>query len=295
VLLSGAAKASPIATLGYVLIVAGHAWILRVHSVATSIDGRLFVALAVVEVALAFEAAVFALGGFGRPFGLSVLTFLGRGRLLGAAVAWPWLVPWAAELSCRCGAVSPTLGAQLLEHSIGVATFVGCFFALREVSFLVRGEPLSALGQGERQFGDCLPSQAVLGGQFRLDKADLEETGRVVFVPARPRSGLYVGSGLAMLLNLIFGFTMALFMGFPPWLLIGALGALLGRWLGQLPKFKGRGEEGAAGVAMTDRALLWRRETPRLVCRFGELFWIWCCVMELRRCEAMPTWLATCG
>ena len=55
------------------------------------------------------------------------------------------------------------------------------------------------------QFGDCLPSNALLGGQFRLSKEDLEATGRVIFVPARTRSGLYIGSGLAMLTHLIGG------------------------------------------------------------------------------------------
>ena len=35
---------------------------------------------------------------------LSLLTTLGRLRLLGAALAWPWLLPWAAELGCRCQA-----------------------------------------------------------------------------------------------------------------------------------------------------------------------------------------------
>jgi len=292
--LSGAAQASSVATLGYLLIAAGHVWLLKVHAEATSAEGQLFAALAVVEVALAFEAAVFALGGFGRPLSLAVLILAGRLRLLSAAIAWPWLVPWGAELSCRCGALSPSTGAGLLRHSIGGAVLIGAFFALREVSFVVRGEPASALGTSESQIGDCLPSQAVLGGQFRLDKADLEETGRVVFVPARPRQGLYVGAGLAMLAGLTLGTAMALNTSFPPWLLLGALGALLGRWFGQLPKFKGRGEEGAAAMAFTNRTLMWRREGPRLICRFGELFWIFCCIEELRRCEAMPSWLSSC-
>merc|ERR1712203_1106476 len=101
---------------------------------------------------------------------------------------------------------------------------ISAFFVLREVSFLIKGEPMSALDAAARpQFGDCLPSQAVLGGQFRLDKADLEETGRVVFVPARKRQGLYIGSGLAMLFNLIFGFAMLQATPFPPWLLFGAV------------------------------------------------------------------------
>mmetsp|Transcript_111683 Transcript_111683/g.222007 ORF Transcript_111683/g.222007 Transcript_111683/m.222007 type:complete len:324 (+) Transcript_111683:45-1016(+) len=292
--LSGAAQASNLATLGYACIAAGHVWLLKVHAEATAADGQLFTTLAVVEVALAFEAAVFALGGLGRPLNLAVLTFAGRLRLLSAAVAWPWLVPWGAELSCRCGALSPSIGAGVLRHSIGGAVLIGAFYALREVSFMVRGEPTSALGTSESQIGDCLPSQAVLGGQFRLDKADLEETGRVVFVPARPRQGLYVGAGLAMLAGLTLGAAMALVNSFPPWLLLGALGALLGRWYGQLPKFKGRGEEGAAAMAYTDSALMWRREGPRLICRFGELFWIFCCIEELHRCEAMPSWRSVC-
>lgn len=293
VLLSGSARASPIATAGYFLIVAGHVWLLRVHALATGVDGRLFATLAAVEFALAFEALVFALGAWGRSCSLSLLTVLGRVRLLGAAIAWPWLVPWVSELSCRCNVVSKPTGVMLLHHSLGAALLISCFFLLSEVSFLIRGEPAATFGKpssGGDCVPDCLPSQAVLGGQFRLDKADLEETGRVVFVPARPRQGLYIGSGLAMLANLIFGFTFLSNAPFPPWLLLGAVSALSGRWFGQLPKFKGREE----GSTTADSTLVWRREAPRLACRLGELLWIGCCILEVQRCESSAAWLATC-
>ncbi|CAE8610180.1 unnamed protein product [Polarella glacialis] len=291
VLLSGSARASPLATAGYVLVVVGHLWVLRVHAVATGAEALLFASLASVEVALALEAAVYALGALGHSFGLPLLTLLGRVRLLGAAVAWPWLLPWASELSCRCSAVSVGTGSTLVHLTVVLAGLMGAFFALREVSFAVRGEPPSATGAAAAQLGDCLPGQAIFGGQFRLDKADLEETGRAVFVPARPRQGLYIGSGLAMLGHLAFGVVFMRTAALPPWLLLGALVALLGRWFGQLPPVgKNMREKGAP----TDSTLLWRREGPRLACRLGELVWLWCCVQELQRCEASPTWLAVC-
>lgn len=290
VLLSGSARSSRVATVGYVLIVAGHVRLLTVHASMASAEGRLFSSLAAVEVALAFEALIFAIGGWGRSCGLSLLTLAGRVRLLGAAMAWPWLLPWAAELSCRCGTISTTTGVFLLHQGVAAALLISGFYLLREVSFLARGEPPSALNAGvQPQIGDCLPSQAVFGGQFRLDKADLEETGRAVFVPARPRQGLYIGSGLGMLGHLIAGFNFAGNTALPPWLLMGAVGALFARWFGQMPKFKGR-EKGAP----TDSLLLWRREGPRLVCRLGELFWLWCCLAELQRCETASTWLSAC-
>lgn len=290
ILLSGSAKASRLATAGYVLVTLGHIYLMRMHALTASADGRFFLSLAVVEAALAYEAAVFALGALGRSCTLPMLTWVGRVRLLGAAIAWPWLLPWAAELNCRSGAVSPSTGSSMVLQSTMVAGIVSAFFILSEVSFLFKGEPASALGAAEAQFGDCLPSQAVLGGQFRLDKADLEETGRAVFVPARPRNGLYIGSGLAVLGHLVMGVIQAL-KAFPPWMLIGAVLGLLGRWFGKVPQFKGKREDGAA----MDGLLLWRREGPRLVCRFGELLWIGCCVLELQRDEAMPSWLASCA
>lgn len=289
VLLSGSARASRLATAGYVLISLGHLGLLNLLAETTT-KGAFFASLAVVEVALAFEAAVYALGALGRSHLFSVLTMLGRVRLLAAAMAWPWLLPWMAELCCRSGAVSLSRGVAMLQHVTAVAFFIAGFFLLREVSFLFRGEPASALGgSAPAQLGDCLPGQAVLGGQFRLDKADLEETGRAVFVPARPRQGLYVGAGLALLCHLFGGFVLGANTPRPPWLLLGAIGGLVGRQFGQLPKFKGR-EEGAP----TDSRLLWRREGPRLTCRAGELFWIACCVLELQRAEASPGWLAAC-
>lgn len=56
------------------------------------------------------EAAVYAIGSWGHQFGLPLLTLLGRVRLLGAAMAWPWLLVWASELSCRCGTVTLETG-----------------------------------------------------------------------------------------------------------------------------------------------------------------------------------------
>jgi len=280
----------------YLLVASGHLGLLAIHSgLGSSSGGQFFISLAVVEAALAIEAAVYALGALGRAGNLmaKALTVLGRVRLLGAAMAWPWLLPWAAELSCRCGAVQPSFGEGLTRNSAFVAALITGFFLLREVSFLVVGEPDSSIA-GEvpatcsaAQVSDCMPGQAVLGGQFRLDKADLEETGRMISVPARERRGLYVGAGLALLGHLIGGAAMARSIGFPPWLLLGAIFAFLGRRWGELPKFRPKSED-------THLFSPWRREGPRLTCRFGELLWIACCVMELQRCEAMPSWLSIC-
>lgn len=291
VLLSGASRASPLATASYVLIAVGHILILVLHARETSSQGQFFLSLAVVELALAWEAAVLALGAFGRRSGLLLLTLAGRFRLLSAAMAWPWLLPWGAELACRCGVASTSTGAGLLQHGTLAAVLVDAFFGLREVSFLFKGEPVSAINSAApAQVGDCLPSQAVLGGQFRMDKADLEETGRAVFVPARTRHGLFVGSGLAMLAHLVLAFGLLRVAASPPWLLLGALVALLGRRWGELPTLKAKGEKDDGESKFSP----WRREGPRLTCRLGELFWIWCCLLELQRCEATPGWLAAC-
>lgn len=208
-------------------------------------------------------------------------------------MAWPFLLPWTTELICRSGAVSLTTGVPLVVNTRGLAIFIVAFYALREVSFLIKGEPASALNpSAQAQIGDCLPSNAVLGGQFRLDKVDLEETGRAVFVPARARAGLYIGSGLAMLTGLLAGvFQIGAHAG-PPWLLGGAVVALVGRQVTSVPQLPGKRSEDGGGAA--DPGRLWRREGPRLVLRFGELFWIGCCLMELRQSEALPGWLAQC-
>lgn len=297
VLLSGAARASRLATAGYLLVLVGHVLVLMRHmktAAASAESWYFFGALAANEVALAFEGFVYAAGALGRRGNLWVLSAAGRVKLLGAAIAWPWLVPWFSELACRSGAVSVSAGSHLLNHTTLVAVFIGAFYMLRELSFLVRGEPLSALtGNGdEAQIGDCLPSQAVLGGQFRLDKADLEETGRAIFVPARARNGLHIGSGLAMLASLFVGVAMAVAQPQPPYILLGAICALLGRRWGELPKFQPRGTGEDEGGS---RFSPWRREGPRLTTRLGELVWIACCVLELERSEADPGWLAACA
>ena len=280
-MLSGAAQCSRWASAGYWAIALGHLAVLRLH-LATDADAMLFSTLALVELALAVEAAVYAIGGWGVQFGLPMLSFLGRVRLLGSAIAWPWLLPWLSELACRCGTVHLETG-QLLRHlSLWLAALLTAFYAWGEVQSMLFAPPDS-----DGVMAYCLPSQTLLKGQFRLDKADLEETGRAVFVPAKPRQGLYVGAGLALLCHVAYSMAFAgLAYG---WLLLGSFAALAGRWFGQLPPMakKERGVE-------AESTSIWRREAPRLACRLGELLWITSCVMELRSCEASGRWLPSC-
>ncbi|CAK9056627.1 unnamed protein product [Durusdinium trenchii] len=227
--LSGAAQPSRLATLGYWAIALGHGWILWVHAVATGAEAMLFTTLAVVECALAMEAAVYAIGSWGHQFGLPLLTLLGRVRLLGAAMAWPWLLVWASELSCRCGTVTLETGHWLRQLTLVLAGLLTAFYLWGEMQLALFCAPPAT----EDSVMGCLPSP-VLGSQFRLDKADLEETGRAVFVPAQPRKALYAGAGLALMGHLAFGVAFA-HQAFPPWLLFGSTLAFLGRWFGQLP------------------------------------------------------------
>ncbi|CAE7234997.1 unnamed protein product [Symbiodinium natans] len=288
VLLSGAGAPSRLATVGYWTIAVGHLWVLRIHALTTGAEAMLFATLALVEVALALEAAVYAVGGLGTQIGLPILTLLGRVRLLGAAMAWPWLLPWVSELGCRCHVVTPGYGLTLVHATTALAGLLTLFYLGGEMQLAVFASPANS---SDTMTG-CMPSP-ILAGQFRLDKADLEETGRAVFVPAQARKGLYVGAGLALLVHLCFGMAFALFgvPGFPPWLLVGALAAMLGRSFGQLPPMAKDREKGASN----DSRILWRREGPRLVVRLCELAWIWCCVMELQRCETSSEWLPVCA
>jgi len=200
-----------------------------------------------------------------------------------------WLVPWAAELGCRCTPSPWPQGPLLLVQSQSLATFVSAYFAMRELCVLLRGEPPSALDASVApRFGDCMPSNALLGGQFRLDKADLETTGRTVFVPARPRKGLYVASGLAMCSHLLGGVALCRRGLAPPWWLLGSGCALLARKAGDCGSQRPAAAKAEGQVGL--------REAARLACRAGELWWMWCCVRQLQRCEAGDVgWLATCS
>eukprot|EP00929_Paragymnodinium_shiwhaense_P020657 TRINITY_DN13697_c0_g1_i2.p1 TRINITY_DN13697_c0_g1~~TRINITY_DN13697_c0_g1_i2.p1 ORF type:complete len:333 (+),score=54.70 TRINITY_DN13697_c0_g1_i2:109-1107(+) len=306
VLLTGRGKAHPVATAAYALIAAGHVGLLIAHRSLSYSDGRFFASLASLEVALALESAIFALGAFRAVGGTAaqVLTMLGRVRLLGAALLWPWLLPWLAEISCRCGVVEPNNGGVWwLNHSAMAAITLTGFFALREVSFFAVGEPAAAMmGKAVEELdpgcmpsaedvAGCLPGQALFWGQFRLDKQDLEETGRYIFVPARERQGLYIGAGLALLASLIVSLFFVRIAAPPPWLLLGGLAAFLGRRWGSLPKLpRPKGMEREEMVFSP-----WRIEGRRLTCRLGELIWIGCCILELRRCEQQSSWLAACA
>lgn len=300
VLLSGAARASRLATAGYVAVAAGHIWLLWAHSQLDSSKNAghtvFFWSLAVVEVALAMEALIYAVGSFGRPGAcLPILRAAGRVRLLGAAMAWPWLLPWVAELACRGHAVSQHMGSVIWHQSLAVAAVLDAFFLLREVSLCFGGAVSPAPGDAALPgaiAGDCLQGQALMSGHFMLDKADLEETGRAVFVPARPRQGLYIGSGLAVLGHLLLAPFFAS-TGMPPWQAFGVACALLARQCDKMPVLRKRRDDGENGKRFGS-ARLWSKEGPRIACRLGELCWIAFCILELRRREAQPGWLASC-
>ena len=218
----------------------------------------------------------------------ALLTFAGRVRLLGAAMAWPWLLPWASELSCRCGTVTVATGQILRQLTLALAGLLTAFYVWGEMQLIIFTPPKPASGSQQSMMAGCLP-ETLLGGQFRLDKADLEETGRAVFVPAQARKALYAGAGLALMGHLAFGIAFG-HQDLPPWLLLGALLALLGRWVG----------ESASDETQA------RREHFRLPDALApvklhdwHVAWVSCCgsiaaVLELQRCEAASSWLLRC-
>mmetsp|Transcript_1376 Transcript_1376/g.3074 ORF Transcript_1376/g.3074 Transcript_1376/m.3074 type:complete len:338 (-) Transcript_1376:8-1021(-) len=266
--------AGQVANALYLLLSLAHLSLIYVQSVSTATDGSLFLLLSGLQVVLAFEATVYAAGGF--SISKAALEMAGRIRLLLGATAWAWLLPWAAELNCRCNAepqnlAHPASSTALLALQQGytLAFFVSGFFALREICVILRGEPPSALDRSQRpRFGDCLPSNAVLGGQFRLDKAELEASGRAIFIPSRPRAGLDLSSGLALVSHLFGAFVLRGRGMTGPWML-GGCGALAARRLGSVWDAACSGSE-----------------VPRLLCRSGELWWLLCALWQLQECEA---------
>lgn len=306
-------QASRTVSLVYLAIAAGNAGLLWAQISDAELNSWFPLRLGAVQICLAFEALVFAAGdiscwqrcsvpGMRRAWGLGLLEFAGRLRLLSGATLWGWLLPWSTELGCRCGTFTGARANMLMAHAAGLAGFTSCFFALREFCVLLRGEPPSAVDPvtHQRKFGDCLPSHAVLGGHFQVDKADLEQTGRIVFVPGRARSGLHAGAGLALLGHLGVGLAMlrAGSAG-PPWLFLGAVGALCAR---RLPvACKGYGADGAlagdeeAPAGEDAAAGLRRADLERIICFAGELWWMWCCVCELQRCTRSSHWRLQCA
>jgi hypothetical protein len=278
--LARAAKASSLATATYFCIALGHTALVAWHYQSTKSAGILFACLAVMEGTLAFESIVYGLGAFGRASTFKPLVTAGRVQKLSQAIAWPWLLPWVAELGCRCGTATPEAGAHSRDANLVAAGVLSAFYLLREFSFAFRGEPASAAdGNIEAQFGDCLPSQAVLGGHFRLDKQSLERTGRALFVPARERWGLFIGSGLAVLSHLYHGVSLSAHRGGISWVLVGVLAGIAGRKIDPIFELA---------------SPLWKVEGPRLVERVGELVWLGCCVLEIQRWEASATFLESC-
>lgn len=279
---STAATQRKMATVAYFVVAFGHgAAVVEMMRTSTS-EGLFAASIIAVQFSLALESLVSAAGGFpwllkGRSkvwaCGLEVLERLARVRFFATALTWPWLVPWAAELACSCSA-APEWGPHFRDHGRMIAMLIGGVLIAREVTFQVRGEPPSVNDASQSpQFGDCLPRNALFGGLFRLDKAELEATGRAVFVPARPREGLYIGSGLALLSHLVGGLAMLRSGGNVMWI-GGALIAFAGRRIGSR-----RPQEN----------LKWRDAGP-VVCRLAELLWMWCCIRQLQFCEAAPFW-----
>lgn len=172
----------------------------------------------------------------------------------------------------------------MLAQAESIAGFLTIYFAVRELCFFVRGEPPSALDATlTPQLGDCLPSNALLGGQFTLDRADLETTGRVVFVPGRERKGLYVASGFAMCSHLAGGGSLYFRAGWQPMWFLGAVFALLAR---KLADCRGGSVGGKSEAGERSKPQPRLRDSMRLLCRVGELAWMLCCVWQLQRCEA---------
>lgn len=118
--------AGQVANALYLLLSLAHLSLIYVQSVSTATDGSLFLLLSGLQVVLAFEATVYAAGGF--SISKAALEMAGRIRLLLGATAWAWLVPWAAELNCRCNAEPkesshPASSTALLAHgAAGAAT-----------------------------------------------------------------------------------------------------------------------------------------------------------------------------
>mmetsp|Transcript_117221 Transcript_117221/g.373394 ORF Transcript_117221/g.373394 Transcript_117221/m.373394 type:complete len:359 (+) Transcript_117221:82-1158(+) len=296
------ARVSRFATAAFLALAAGHLLLLREQWLTTADRGTLLLRLTLPGASLAFESGVYAAGALGRfSTARSALEVLGRVRLLVSTIAWAWLLPWSAELSCRCGAADPRRGWIMVLNAETIATAITAYFLLRELAFMIRGEPPSALDPSlQPKFGDCLPSNALLGGQFRLNKAELEASGRVVFVPARPRKGLYASPGLALASHLLAGLALWSSTPVPARLLAGAVCALAARMFSD---FSGLGDEretsaaparGPSPQGVASGGFGCARDVSRLVCRAGELVWIWCCVQQLQLCESSASWLPKC-
>eukprot|EP00927_Polykrikos_kofoidii_P042399 TRINITY_DN36311_c0_g1_i1.p1 TRINITY_DN36311_c0_g1~~TRINITY_DN36311_c0_g1_i1.p1 ORF type:complete len:391 (+),score=45.15 TRINITY_DN36311_c0_g1_i1:150-1322(+) len=275
--------------------------------------------LCLLQACLCIEAFIY---GVGDPFfwwghevgtcrhwaasrGLALLEHASRWHLLFSVVAWSQSLPWVAELGCRCGA-TPT----------GRGGFLCCHALIREFGFILCGEPASALDPSVRpKFGDCLPSQAMLGGQYRLAGVDLVGSGRAVFVPARPRSGVQIAAGLVFFSHLILGLTMAFSLRPPPLptseplsdpvtegnsstlLLYGVICSFVCRKAGGITESGYRGKRPEVGEEDAPTSSRWlSSDVFRLVGMVGDLAWMWCCVQEFhfRASGQFGQWIPQC-
>mmetsp|Transcript_1784 Transcript_1784/g.3993 ORF Transcript_1784/g.3993 Transcript_1784/m.3993 type:complete len:296 (+) Transcript_1784:20-907(+) len=167
------------------------------------------VPLVIMCIALIFDnltVAVGALPAVSDRFRL-VLEYMGRIRFLVVMLAWPFLMTWHWDLACHCG-VATAATASLAWH---LGMFLVGFFILREVAFAVRGMPEA--DNTTRQFGDCMPTNALIGGSFRADPDIFTTEGLVVFRPYPPRAGAFAPAGLAIMSAACIGLLFPVFSG----------------------------------------------------------------------------------
>eukprot|EP00397_Hematodinium_sp_SG-2012_P031632 GEMP01033609.1.p1 GENE.GEMP01033609.1~~GEMP01033609.1.p1 ORF type:complete len:273 (+),score=57.45 GEMP01033609.1:138-956(+) len=214
--------------------------------------------LFVISLVLAFDNSVLALGGLPLPF--SLLQYLGRLRYFTAVLAWPYFLSFAFSLGKNCGWITVTTSEAWEEIFLVIAVTCTLVFVGREIMWFIRGPPLSMIDPKERpNFGDCLPSNALLGGAFGINKYEAEDN-RIVYIPIPERSGIGAPSGLCVLEHLAVGFA-ALFSGVYSMFLC-ALIALIGR-MGTNLYFKKR-----------------RTVVARMIPRVGEALWLWGCLWQ---------------
>jgi len=238
-----------IATLVFFLIAASHT------AVACAAQSHV---LLVISFERAFDSTVMAIGGLSVP--LPILRNLGRIRFFASAIVWPYFLSFAFTLGKKCKWIAEE-NAVVWEHIfLAVAIFSTGLFVLREIMWFIRGPPPSLMDATEQvNFGDCLPSNALLGGTFGINKHEAEDH-RTVFVPIPARKYNTLPSGLCVLEHLGVGIY-ALIEGFPT-MFICALFLTLSRL--------------CSNIYYKDRTTVF----ARLIVRAAEVLWLWSCLWQ---------------